>query len=231
MVKALLGLLLLVPAAAGEDSFLVTGTVQFPGPVPPARPNKAMAGDPACCALHAALPPRDNLVLDPKGGVRWAFVYVKKGLEGREFPPPAGPVRIEQTGCAFSPHVVGVMAGQAVSFKNSDPMLHNIQGLGFQNKAFNFGQLQDGVRDVTFPNPERMFKIVCNVHPWMSAHIGVVEHPFFAVTDAQGAFALPKLPPGTYTLGVWHEELEANDQVLEIKAGQAVTFVMKKKKN
>ncbi len=229
MMKSLLGLILLVPAAACDETFLVSGTVTFAGPVPAAKPNKAMAGDPACCALHAALPPKDNLVVDPKGGVRWAFVYVKKGLEGKTFAPPADPVQIEQTGCAFAPHVVGIVAGQAVSFKNNDPMLHNLHGLGFQNNPFNFGQLHGGVRNVVFPNQEVMFKIICDVHPWMSAHIGIVDHPYFAVTDAEGGFVLPKLPPGKYTLGVWHEELKAEDQEIEIKTGASVTFLMKKK--
>jgi len=229
MMKALLGLILLVPAAACDEGFQVAGTVTLAGPVPAPKPNKAMNGDPACCALHAAPPARDNLVVGPKGGVRWAFVYVKAGLEGKTFLPPADPVQIEQVGCRFEPHVVGIVAGQAVSFKNNDPMLHNIHGLGFENNPFNFGQLQHGVRNVTFPNQEVMFKIVCDVHPWMSAHIGVVDHPYFAVTDAQGAFVLPKLPPGKYTLGVWHEELKGNDQEIEITAGRTVDFVMVKK--
>lgn len=233
MIKALLGALLLFPAAAEDKTFTVSGTVTLPGPLPPARPNKKLEGDQACAALHAGVPPTDNLVVDVNGRVRWAFVYVKKGLEGKEFEPPKVPVMIDQRGCVYEPHLVGAQVGQPVNFRNADPVLHNVHGLPFQNKEFNVGQVQGAVSGVTFTAAEIPVKVVCNVHPWMGAYVCVVDHPFFAVTDAAGTFTIRNLPPGNYTLGVWHEGLDtldgSNELRVAVKADAVADFVMKKK--
>jgi plastocyanin len=234
MVKILLGVLLLLPAANCNDEVsTVGGMVKFDGPVPPAKLNKALGADPACCALHATLPTRDDLVVDKDGGVRWAFVYVKSGLALKEYAPPKEAVQIEQKGCIYTPHVAGVQVGQAVTFRNADPMLHNVHGLPFTNKEFNFGQSTGAVNPVKFAFPELPVKVKCDVHPWMATYLCVVDHPYFAVTDAAGKFELPKLPAGTYTLGVWHEGLQTLDGRNEIQvvvAGdQQVVFTMKKK--
>src|SRR5215216_6052135 len=98
MVKAILALALLIPATQEPQTFTLSGTVKFDGPVPKPKPNKPLAGDPACCALHAVTPPKDDLVVADSGGVRWAFVYIKKGLEGKTYPPPAEPALIDQVG-------------------------------------------------------------------------------------------------------------------------------------
>jgi plastocyanin len=231
MVKILLGVLLLLPAAAGEETFTVSGTVKLPGEVPRARPNKRLEGDPPCCALHKETPPLDNLVVDPSGGVCWAFVYVKKGLEGKSFEPSATPVLIDQKGCQYHPHVAGAMVGQTVNFRNSDKMLHNVHGIPFTNKEFNFGQTEGAVSGVKFTQAEVPAKVVCNVHTWMASFVCVVDHPYFAVTDVAGKFEIKGLPAGTYTLGVWHEGLKTLDGKNEIdivvKANAAVEFVMK----
>jgi hypothetical protein len=229
MIKALLGALLLLPAAAEEKTFTVSGTVTLPGPVPAPKPNKRLAGDLPCCALHPNPPPLEDLVVDGNGGVRWAFVYIKKGLEGKEFVPPQAPVTIDQQGCLYAPHVAGAQVGQLVNFRNGDPMLHNVHGLPFTNKEFNFGQPKGAVSGVRFPEAEVPVKVICNVHPWMGAFVCVVDHPFFAVTDAAGKFEIRNLPPGTYTIGLWHEGVQAADQVITVNANQTVNFVTQKK--
>jgi len=229
MVKTLLGVLLLLPVGAGEETFTIAGTVNLPGEVPRARPNKRLAGDPPCCALHQETPPLDNLVVDPSGGVCWAFVYVKKGLDGKTFKPPATPVLIDQKGCLYHPHVVGAMVGQLVNFSNSDKMLHNVHGIPFINKEFNFGQTEGALSGVKFTQAEVPAKVVCNVHTWMASFVCVVDHPFFAVTDAAGKFEIKNLPPGTYTLGVWHEGLACPDQEFVMKANVKADFSMQPK--
>ncbi|HLY75033.1 MAG TPA: hypothetical protein VKU80_13010, partial [Planctomycetota bacterium] len=188
MMKTLLGVILMLPVAAEDQTFSVTGTVKLKGDVPAAKPNKRVMSDPVCAALHAGPPPLDNLVVDPSGGVKWAFVYVKKGLEGKSFEPPAAPVEINQQGCLYSPHVSGAMVGQTVNFKNSDKLLHNVHGMPFINKEFNIGQPEGALSGVRFNQAEVPTKITCNVHPWMACFVCVVDHPFFAVTDAQGKF-------------------------------------------
>lgn len=232
MIKALLGVILLLPAPLQEKekAFTVAGAVTLVGDAPKPKRNKALEDDPPCCALHQNVPPRDNLVVGEKGGVKWAFVWVKKGLEGKTFKAPEAPVVMDQVGCIFTPHVVGILAGQTVQFKNSDPMLHNVFGAGFANPGFNFAVVPGGVRPVTYQNAEVMFKVSCNVHPWMAAWIGVVDHPYFAVTDADGRFELKGLPAGTYTLGVWHEELQAPDQEIKVHADRTVEFAAIKRK-
>ena len=235
MAKFLLGVLLLLPVAAncGDEAITISGTVTFDGPVPPAKLNKPLAGDPACCALHPVLPTLDNLVVDKDGGVRWAFVYVKAGLPVKEHAPPKEVVQIDQKGCIYAPHVVGALVGQGVNFRNTDPMLHNVHGLPFANKEFNFGQSEGSNTLVKFTVPEMPVKVKCDVHPWMATFICVMDHPYFAVTDATGKFELPPLPAGTYTLGVWHEGLQTldgkNEARIVVGTTPQVVFTMRKK--
>ena len=229
MVKALLGVLLLLPAAAAGPTFTVSGTLSLDGAAPKARPNKRLADTPACCALHKEPPMKDDLVVDPSGGVRWGFVYVKKGVQG-QFTPPAEPLLIDQVGCVYTPHVAGAMVGQVVNFRNSDDMMHNVHALSFVNREFNFGQVKGSLDKVKFTTEEVPVKVVCNVHTgFMTAYIGVLEHPFFAVTDAAGKFEIKNLPPGKYCLGVWHEKMTIPDQEISVKENLQVKFVGQEK--
>jgi plastocyanin len=229
MSKAMLALALLIPMfPPQEKTFTVSGTLKFVGPVPEPKVNKAMNGDQACCALHPdKLPNKDDLVIDAAGGVRWAFVYIKKGLEGKQFDPPAEPVLIDQVGCTYTPHMAGAMVGQTVNFRNSDPLSHNVHGLPFSNKEFNFGQVKGSVNAVKFASQEVPVKVKCDIHPWMGSWIGVLEHPFFAVSDAEGKFEIKNLPPGNYVLGVWHEKLQAPDQNLVVQGAVKTAFTLK----
>ena len=224
MVRILLGLILLLPAPTGEEGFKVHGTIKVKGEIPAAKPNKKLMNEQACANCYTDPPPMDNLVVDASGGVRWAFVYVKKGLEGKTFEPPATGPTIDQKGCVYGPHVTGAMAGQPVTFKNSDKFMHNVHGIPFTNKEFNYGQLEGASHAVKFPQVEVPVKVVCNVHTFMACYVCVVDHPYFAVTDAAGKFEIKGLPPGTYTLGVWHEELKFPDQVIVVKADLKVDF-------
>lgn len=228
MTKIMLALALLLPAIpAQEKPVTLGGTVKFGGPVPEPKANKAVMSDPACAACHPnGPPPKEDLLVDASGGVRWAIVYVKKGLEGKTFEPPAAAVVFDQVGCTYVPHVAGAMVGQKVTYKNSDPLLHNVKGLPFTNKEFNYGQVQGSQSDVKFTAAELPVKVVCNVHPFMSSFVGVFDHPFYAVTDAAGKFEIKNLPPGKYTLGVWHEKLKGNDLEIEVKEGTKADFIL-----
>lgn len=186
----------------------LTGTVKIKGEVPKRRKIR-MDADPKCAALHAEAPLSDEVVADANGNVQWAFVYVKKGAEGKPSPDPK-PAVINQMGCKYEPHVLGVKTGQEITIKNSDDLLHNIHALPFVNKEFNFGQPQKGMEEKKkFDQVEVMVKVKCDVHPWMSAWVGVLDHTFFAVTDASGKFEIAGLPDGTYTIEVWHEKYKS----------------------
>lgn len=190
------------PATTG----VVTGTVRLTGTPPEARMVR-MDGDKRCASLvPGATRATESYVVGPNSTLANVFVYVKKGLEGRSFPIPDAPVVLDQQRCWYEPRVVGVRVGQPFQVLNSDPLLHNVRADSAVNEPFNQGQPVQGVRySHTFSAAEVMVPMKCDVHAWMRAWVGVVNHPYFAVTGADGTFSLPNLPAGTYEIEGWHE--------------------------
>jgi hypothetical protein len=201
----------------------ISGTVKVKGDVKKRKKIK-MDADPKCAALHADAPLMDDVVVDANGNVQWAFVYVKKGAEGKKPTDAIPQAVIDQKGCRYEPHVLGVVTGADLIIKNSDDLLHNIHALPFTNKEFNFGQPTKGLEEKKqFTAQEIMVKVKCDVHPWMSAWVGVVDHAFFAVTGADGKYAIPGgLPDGTYTVEVWHEGYKSVVKEVAVKGGAGV---------
>ena len=162
----------------------ITGTITFAGK-PPALKPLAMDAEPVCHKKHGAKPAANEaLVLGTSNAMGNIIVWVSKGLPaGKTYPAPSAPVVLDQDGCVYKPHVMGIMVGQTYRILNSDGILHNIHTLPKINPAFNRGQPAT-VKEMTttFPKPENMFQVKCDVHPWMSAYIGVFTHPFFSVT-------------------------------------------------
>jgi hypothetical protein len=117
-------------------------------------------------------------------------------------------VVLDQNGCQYKPHVMGIMVGQPYKILNSDGVLHNIHTLPKINKSFNQG-MPATVKEATtsFDKPESVFHIKCDVHPWMSAYMAVFTHPFYSVTSADGKYTISGLEPGTYEITAWHEKL------------------------
>ena len=172
----------------------------------------AMNADPVCAGLHKE-PVNTGKVVVKDGKLANVFVYVKTGLEGKSFPAPTAKAEINQEGCLYHPRIQGIQTGQTLVIKNSDPTLHNIHALPTKNVEFNQGQPFKGMQfEKTFTKPEVMVHFKCDVHPWMSAYMGVVDNPYFAVTKEDGTYSIPKLPPGKYTLEAWHETLGTADQ-------------------
>jgi plastocyanin len=215
------------PAAAAGT---IAGTVRFEGTPPKPRPVR-MEADPLCVPVGKGVV-FETLLVGTGGGVQNAFVYVKSGLANKTFPAPTKPVSIDQKGCRYTPHVFGVQVGQPLSIHNSDPAVHNVNAIAKVNKGFNLIQPK-GVPSSTktFEKPEIMVPIRCDVHSWMTAWAGVVNHPFFAVSETDGRFTIAGLPAGKYTLEAWHEELGTQTQevVLDAKKGAAPAFVFKPK--
>ena len=201
------------PATAGA----VAGRVTFAG-TPPALPAVRMDSDPNCAAQGG--PSADeSVVAGADGALRNVFVYVKDGLGNLRFPVASTPIVLDQKGCRYVPHVLGAQVGQTVEIVNSDPTLHNIHAIPMVNREFNTGQPLPGMKHVhRFSAREVMVPFKCDVHPWMRAYIGVLDHPFFAVTGADGSFQLTGLPPGTYTVEAWHETLGTQTQDVTIGA-------------
>lgn len=220
------------PAAAPVDTANaggINGTVTYNGPDPDVK--IAMNADPVCAGAHAT-PIETQKIVANGGKLANVFVYVKSGLEGKSFPAPADKKEIDQQGCMYHPHVQGIQVGQTLVVKNSDPTLHNIHALPTKNQEFNQGQpVQNMSFEKTFTTPEVMVHFKCDVHPWMSSYIGVVDNPYYATSGEDGSFSIANLPPGTYTLEAWHEELGTQDQQVTIAPGQTatVTFDFKPK--
>jgi plastocyanin len=201
------------PATAG----VLVGRVSFQG-TPPAPDRLRMQTDKSCLQGDAPNPVDNAVLVSESGGLQNAFVYVKDGLDAAySFTVPAAPKILDQKGCIYTPRVVGVMTGQSLEVVNSDETLHNVHALPMANEEFNRGQRLKGERlSKTFSVPEVMVRFKCDVHGWMAAYVGVMAHPFFAVSDADGRFEINGLPPGTYTVGLWHEKFGMQEQKITI---------------
>jgi plastocyanin len=209
-----------VPAVDPAIAATIEGTVLFEG-TPPADTPIDMKADPTCGLHHSGQVVMTERAVVKDGKVRWAFVRVTAGLEGGPFGVPAERVKIDQVGCRYEPHMVGAVVGQTVEIFNSDETLHNVHAVCKANRAFNFGMPLKGMKQERKFTAAEIVHLKCDVHPWMSSWVGVSEHPFFAVSDAEGRFAIRGLPPGTYTLEAWHETF--GTRTAEVVVGPADT--------
>jgi hypothetical protein len=194
----------------------IVGRVWISGTLPP-EASLAIT-DPFCGRLQTNPVTSRHYVVTSDGRLADVFVYVKRGLEGRQFPVSTNTPVLDNIKCFFEPYVLGVQASQKFAIKNSDPTLHNMHAMARSNREFNIA-LANGVTTTrSFATPEVLVRIKCDLHPWMFAYLGVVAHPFFAVTDKDGVFVLPSnLPPGTYTVAAFHPK--AGEQTREITIG------------
>lgn len=194
------------PAEVGRST--IAGTITFDGKAPTLRPL-AMDADPACAMKHSGPVPAEMLVLGAGNTMGNVMVWVSRGLPaGKTWPAPKTPVVLDQRGCMYVPHVMGIMLGQTYRILNSDGVLHNIHTLPKINPSFNRA-MPATLKETTtaFNKPEAVFQIKCDVHPWMSAYIAVYTHPFFSVTRTNGRYAILGLDAGTYEITAWHEKL------------------------
>jgi len=196
----------------------ITGRVRFTG-TPPAPETVAVANDPTCAAAHpAGLVVNEVRVQD--GALADALVYVARGLEERVFAVPDEPVVIDQRACLFVPRVAGVQVGQRVEFVNSDDTLHNVHGSPSASAPWNFGLgVQGARRALVIEHAEVPVPVRCEVHPWMRLDLGIVDHPYFAVTGDDGAFTLAGVPAGHYVVAAWHARLGSREQSVDVAAG------------
>ncbi|NBX93343.1 MAG: hypothetical protein EB078_02685 [Proteobacteria bacterium] len=157
-------------------------------------------------------------LISQEGRLKNVFLWISQGLEGKQFPIPNEEVVVDQRQCAYRPHVIGVRAGQPITFLNSDAFLHNIHTLSKHNDKFNLSLTQKDQKVTRkLMKPEIMFRSKCDLHPWMSGYIGVMEHPYFGVSNEKGEVKWDQIPPGVYTLSAWHETLGEKHQKIEIK--------------
>jgi hypothetical protein len=188
---------------------MVSGTIRFAGKAPaPVKIDMSM--DPVCSMMGGDNFSEQYAVKDGKLGN--VYVYIKSG-------PPAAmsatgvtaaPVVMDQVGCKYVPHVIALMRGGSVEFRNSDGTMHNIHTMPtvVGSEPIDISQGAKGAPQVKqFNQVEAMIPVRCNNHPWMNAFINVSGTPFFAVTDADGHFGITGLPAGTYTIAAVHEKM------------------------
>lgn len=188
--------------AASVPTGVIKGRVRVAGTPPP---NSAiwMRGDPMC---HQAGPVAQESVVAGRDG-SLANVFVRVGGTFPATPAPTEPVAIDQRGCLYSPRVVGIRVGQPLRVSNSDSGLHNVHGLSTGTDGFNVAQPLMGMSNQFRLRTEGILRVVCDMHPWMVAFVGVVDHPYFAVTGADGTFEIRDVPAGAHTIEAWHERL------------------------
>jgi plastocyanin len=209
------------PATAGR----ITGKITLVG-VPPARTPIKTDSDPDCVGKIQT----EEVLAGPDGSLQNVFVYVKDGLGDLVFPVPDTPVVLAQQDCMYTPHVLGIQVGQTLDIVNGDDTLHNIHAVPTANGEFNKAQQFKGFRNQhVFSTKEVMVPFKCDVHRWMSAYVGVLDHPFFAVTGNGGTFALEGLPPGTYTIEAVHEKYGRQTQTVTLpeKGAPEIAFTFK----
>ena len=188
----------------------VTGVITFNG-TPPAPKKIDASADPVCGQRNPNLETEETVVKD--GKLANVFVYIKDGtttggkkLGDFKWDPPATAVQLDQNGCHYRPHVLGLQTNQKLSISNSDPTQHNIHPTPANNPEWNQSQ-PNGAPPIekTFARSEVVIPVKCNQHPWMKAYIGVIKTPFFAVTAEDGSFTLKDVPAGKYTIAAWRE--------------------------
>ncbi len=214
-----LSLLLLAASPDAGYAGALTGKITFKG-AKPAPVKIKMTADKKCEKAHGGKDVySDQVVVNANGTLKNVFVYVKSGLPKKKYPAPKEKVKFDQSGCQYTPHVFGVMIDQKIEIINSDETLHNVHALPKNSKQFNIAQPKKGMKMTqSFSSPEVMVKVKCEVHNWMAAYVGVMEHPFFAVSDDQGNFTIKDLPAGEYEVEAWHEKYGASTMKVSVAA-------------
>jgi len=207
------------PAAVGE----ISGRIVFEG-ARPSLERTDMSRDPVCAAQHKDPVYMEDGKVNTGGALPNVFVYVKFGAEHLKFSVPSNPVKLDQTGCVYKPHVLGLMVGQTLEISSSDPTTHNVHPLPKLNPEWNQSQ-PPGAAPLRrrFNHPEIMISVECNRHPWMWAYLGVTSNPLFAVTGGDGKFEIPKVPPGEYTLAAWTATFGTQERKMTVQANQTAT--------
>jgi plastocyanin len=213
------------PTASGAT---VRGIVRWEGKSPAPKPF-SMGMDPVCAKQHPSPVMAQEVLVDTKGDLENAVVFVADGLDDRRFQVPVEPVVVEQKGCLYQPHVLAMRANQPLELVNEDATSHNIHPLPANNREWNKAEPPGSKMEETFTREEIAIPVKCNLHSWMRGYIAVFKHPFFAVTSQDGSFDLSHLPPGTYTIKAWHEKLGTAGQTVTVGDGETkqISFVFK----
>lgn len=202
-----------------SDGGTIKGHVSFGGAIPP-KQKLEVTKDVSVCGKVAHY--NQAVVVSDQGGLANVMVKITNIAAGKSMDTAAGEVVLNQTGCAFKPHVTLLHVGQPCTILNSDGILHNIHTFSEINKPVNHAQ--PGFKkkmSQTFDKAE-IIRIACDVHNWMGGYIVVADNPYYAITDADGNFELADVPAGSYTLEYWQESLGTQTKEVAVAAGASV---------
>lgn len=201
----------------------ITGTIHFDGIVPQMKIIN-MIDVPNCAKLHSTPVMTENVVPGDNGTLQNVIVYLQGDFSAYSFPQAAEPVKVNQEGCIYAPHVVALMTGDELEVTNKDTVTHNINAMSQLHQGWNETQVQGGQPIMRrFSKEEIPMTVKCNMHPWMRFYAAIVNHPYFQVTRKDGQFALHNVPPGTYTLTAWHETFGTKKQIIVVQPKQEQT--------
>lgn len=224
LVRGMCVSLVLVAAACAQTG-CVKGVIKWEGKTPK-NALIQMDSDPVCKAGSEGQEVRkQTTVVDANGNLANVVVYVSKGLPADgKFPARTETVTLDQKGCTYSPHIIALQLGQKIEMRNSDKTTHNVHFQSKLNGDWNLTQSSEGV----VPAAQDMKRaeigtssFKCDIHAWMEARVAIFDHPFFAVSAADGSFKIDNLPPGTYTLTAWHEKEKPKEMEVTVTAGAA----------
>ncbi len=202
----------------------IAGRVVFQGEAP-AMPVYDMSSNPACGRQHPTPQKAETVLVNKNGTLRNVFVWIADGLPAARWTPPSQAAKLDQRGCVYEPHVLGIMQGQPLEILNGDPVNHNVHTESRTNPPWNESEAPGAKPKFRqFDAPEVMFPVACSVHPWMRSYIGVSPHPFFAVTGDDGTFTLKGVPPGTYTIEAVHEKYGRKEGSVTLAPNGRVTI-------
>lgn len=201
----------------------ITGTIRFEGAAP-AMKTINMIDVPNCAKLHSAPVLTESVVPGDNGTLQNVLVYLQGDFSAYSFAPADSPVKVDQQGCIYTPHVVAVMTGDPLQVTNTDSVTHNVNAMSQLHQGFNETQVAGSAPVLRrFSREEIPMMVKCNMHPWMRFYLAVIDHPYFQVTGKDGQFALRNVPPGTYTLTAWHETFGTKKQTIVVQPHQEQT--------
>jgi len=225
-----------VSAVHAADNATITGKIIFKGDPDGDAVKRAKINtnkDPNCAKAKKAIG-TESVILNKKDDpitIRNVIVSVKEGLGDKTFPAKTDAVVMDQVGCQYVPHVLAIQKTQKITVHNGDTTNHNIHFLPKVNQEMNFSQPKQGMTKDISLTTEEPFRVKCDVHPWMGAHIAVFDHPFFDVTDKDGTFTIKGLPAGSYVIEAWHETFGTLTANVTVGDGETktsdITFVVK----
>ena len=232
-MKKITAILTVAGLACSLNAADLTGTVTLKGTPPAEKDITPLKDDPNCGKLVTSTPKTTHYVVGPKGELANCVVIVKGVPGAMSAGASAAPVVLDQKSCTYQPHIFAVQTGQKVVVKNSDPVLHNVHTTPTVagNKEMNMAQMPNAAdMTVSFDKPETFLRFKCDVHPWMFSYVCVLDHPYFAVTAADGTFTISNVPPGKYTVEALHRKAGSATLEVEVKdTGGKADFTLEAK--